>query len=66
MLFVNVSALSDVWEDGNLLKVNSCNCAGKLDEAKEGVSMVSITTRMKKSLKRETNALQSIAENKHL
>ncbi len=64
---MNVSALSDVWEDGNLLKVNSCNCAGKLDEAKEGVSMVSITMRrIKKSLKRETNALQSIVENKHL
>jgi len=63
---VNVSALSDVWEDGNLLKVNSCNCAGKLDEAKEGVRMVSITMRRKKSLKRETNSLQSMVENKHL
>lgn len=63
---MNVSALSDVRKDGNLLKVNSCNCAGKLDEAKEGVSMVSITMRRKKSLKKETNGLQSIAENKHL
>lgn len=48
---MNASALSDVWEDGNLLKVNSCNCAGKLDEAKEGVSMVSITMRRKKIIK---------------
>lgn len=45
--------LTDVCKDGNLLKVNSCNCAGKLDEAKEGVSMVSVSIRGgKKSLKR--------------
>lgn len=43
--------MSDVREDGNLLKVNSCNCAGKLDEAKEGVSMVSITMRRENIVK---------------
>lgn len=50
-MFANAPALSDVREDGNLLKVNSCNCAGKLDEAKEGVSMISITTRRKNIVK---------------
>lgn len=45
--------LTDVCKDGNLLKVNSCNCAAELDEAKEGVSTASIIIRRKKSLKRE-------------
>lgn len=27
--------LTDVCKDGNLLKVNSCNCAAELDEAKK-------------------------------
>lgn len=43
--------LTDVCKDGNLLKVNSCNCAAELDEAKEGVSTASIIIRRKKSLK---------------
>lgn len=43
--------LTDVCKDGNLLKVNSCNCAVELDEAKEGVSTASIIIRRKKSLK---------------
>jgi len=42
--------LTDVCKDGNLLKVNSCNCAAELDEAKEGVSTASIIIRRKKSL----------------
>lgn len=45
--------LTDVCKDGNLLKVNSCNCAAELDEAKEGVSTASIIIRRKKSLKSE-------------
>lgn len=40
--------LTDVCKDGNLLKVNSCNCAAELDEAKEGVSTASIIIRRKK------------------
>lgn len=43
--------LTDVCKDGNLLKVNSCNCAAELDEAKEGVSTASIIIRREKSLK---------------
>lgn len=43
--------LTDVCKDGNLLKVNSCNCAAELDEAKEGVNTASIIIRRKKSLK---------------
>lgn len=43
--------LTDVCKDGNLLKVNSCNCAAELDEAKGGVSTASIIIRRKKSLK---------------
>lgn len=43
--------LTDVCKDGNLLKVNSCNCAAELDEAKEGVSTASIIIGRKKSLK---------------
>lgn len=43
--------LTDACKDANLLKVNSCNCAAELDEAKEGVSTASIIIRRKKSLK---------------
>lgn len=43
--------LTDVCKDGNLLKVNSCNCAAELDEAKESVSTASIIIRREKSLK---------------
>lgn len=58
--------MTDVCKDGNLLKVNSCNCAGKLDEAKEGVSMVSISITGKDMVKEKRHSLQSRAENKHL
>lgn len=59
--------LTDVCKDGNLLKVNSCNCAAELDEAKEGVSTASIIIRRKKSLKRKKQIqLQSMMQNKHL
>lgn len=58
--------MTDVCKDGNLLKVNSCNCAGKLDEAKEGVSMVSVSITGKEIVKEKRHALQSQAKNKHL
>lgn len=71
--------LTDVCKDGNLLKVNSCNCAAELDEAKEGVSTASIIIRRKKSLKRErkremvgvrggntTSHFKGTVQNKHL
>lgn len=51
-----LSDLTDVCKDGNLLKVNACNCAGELDEPKEGVSMASITIRRKESLKRKNKS----------
>jgi hypothetical protein len=51
-----LSDLTDVCKDGNLLKVNSCNCAGELDEPKEDVSMASITIRRKESLKKENKS----------
>lgn len=58
--------MTDVCKDGNLLKVNSCNCAGKLDEAKEGVNMVSVSIPGKEIVKEKRRALQSEPKNKHL
>lgn len=58
--------LTDVCKDGNLLKVNSCNCAAELDEAKEGVSTASIIVRKKEIIKEQKQIrLQRPAQNKH-
>lgn len=58
--------LTDVCKDGNLLKVNSCNCAAELDEAKEGVSTASIIIRRKKSLKSKNKSnFKRTVQNKH-
>lgn len=59
--------LTDACKDGNLLKVNSCNCAAELDEAKEGVSTASIIIRRNKSLKSKNKSnFKRTVQNKHL
>jgi len=44
----SLHGLTDICKDGNLLKVNSCNCTTEFDGPKKVVSMTIIKNRKSK------------------